>query len=239
MVQLYAECSFNPGYTDEEFARRFKTCTGGEVEDFMLANVLDTPLDSDPNRISNISKHLFYQDPLLGLVDRHVRPGYNAFYAEHAAKLHEAANKGGRYAYVLRTLACYADVLALKAEVGVQLCTAYKAGDKDTLRTIATETLPEIARRMRVFKDAMETQWFSENKPFGFEIQDIRIGGAISRAETAGRRVLAYVNGEIDALPELLEERLFFNNQPVDLEHTNFYYNLWHTMVSACPIAGI
>lgn len=239
VVQLYAECSFNPGYTDEELAQRFKTCTGGDIEDFMLPNVLDTPMDTDHDRISNVSKWLLFQDPMMGLADRHVRPGYNAFYAEQAAKLHAAADKGGRYEYVFRLYACLADVLALKAEVGVQLTTAYKAGDKDALRAIATETLPEIAARMRVFKKAAETQWFKENKPFGFEVIDIRIGGTISRVESSASRVLAYVNGEIDALPELAEERLFFNNQPADQEITNFNYNMWHRMVSACNICSI
>lgn len=236
IVQYFAEYSFDPERAEEILARRFKTCTGGDLDDFFLMNGLDTPLDNESARVSDVSKFFLYQDPLLGIADRHVRSGYNAYYAEKAKALHTAAEKGGAYAYMLEALACLSDVLALKSEVGVQLINAYKAGDKDTLRALAEETLPEISRRILVFKDAMEVQWFKENKPFGFEIQDIRLGGAASRATTAARRVLAYVNGEIDAIPELCEKRLFFNNQSEEEETTNFYRNTWQHMISACPI---
>ena len=46
------------------------------------------------------------------------------------------------------------------------------------------------------------------NKPFGFEIMDIRYGGVISRIETAKARLEDYLDGKIDSLPELEAERL-------------------------------
>ena len=132
-----------------------------------------------------------------------MRPGYNAYYAAQAERLHTIADKGSAYAYMFETMARLADVLALKAEVGVQLTEAYRAGDRETLRALASDTLPEIARRIHAFKDAVETQWFTENKPFGFEVQDIRLGGAEARAQSAARRVLDYVEGRVESLPEL------------------------------------
>ena len=39
-------------------------------------------------------------------------------------------------------------------------------------------------------------------KPFGFEIQDIRLGGLKQRLTTAKEKIAAYVNGEIDAIEE-------------------------------------
>lgn len=236
VVQLFAECSYAPDFTEEELARRFRTCTGGDLQDFLALNDLDVPLDPDRNRISNISKHLLYQDPLLGLTDKHVRPGYNAYYAAQAERLHTIADKGGAYAYMFEAMARLADVLALKAEVGVQLTEAYRAGDRETLRALASDTLPEIARRIHAFKDAVETQWFTENKPFGFEVQDIRLGGAEARAQSAARRVLDYVEGRVESLPELEETRLPFVPLPEDAESTNFNYNIWQAMVTACPI---
>lgn len=236
VVQLFAECSYAPNFTAEELAQRFKTCTGGDLQGFLALNDLDVPLDPDRNRISNISKHLLYQDPLLGLTDKHVRPGYNAYYAAQAQQLHTIADKGGAYAYMFEALARLADVLALKAEVGVQLAEAYRAGDRETLRTLASDTLPEIARRIHAFKDAVETQWFTENKPFGFEVLDIRLGGAEARAQSAARRVLDYAEGRVGSLPELEETRLPFVPLPEDAESTNFNDNIWQNIVTACPI---
>ena len=46
-------------------------------------------------------------------------------------------------------------------------------------------------------------QWFKENKPFGFEVQDARIGGLIMRVNTCMERLQAYVDGKIDTIEEL------------------------------------
>ena len=45
----------------------------------------------------------------------------------------------------------------------------------------------------------------SENKPQGFDIQDIRFGGLLQRIESCGGRLLSYCNDEIESIPELDE----------------------------------
>lgn len=48
----------------------------------------------------------------------------------------------------------------------------------------------------------------TELKPYGFEIQEYRLGGVIARIKGCKERVLQYVNGEVDKIPEL-EETLY------------------------------
>ena len=45
------------------------------------------------------------------------------------------------------------------------------------------KTIDKILARLDLFYDAYRTQWFSENKPHGFDIQDIRLGGVVRRIE--------------------------------------------------------
>ena len=59
-----------------------------------------------------------------------------------------------------------------------------------------------------------------ENKPFGFEVQDYRIGGLIKRVEHCEKMIMDYVNGKsenialldekcLDFYPELIEDGAF------------------------------
>ena len=56
--------------------------------------------------------------------------------------------------------------------------------------------------------------WEKENKPFGWEIQDVRIGGLIRRIKTCGERIEKYLAGEITTIEELDNELLPLSNTP-------------------------
>ena len=56
--------------------------------------------------------------------------------------------------------------------------------------------------------------WESTNKPNGFEILEVRLGGVAARMETAGEKMAAFARGEIDAIAELLEESLITKRRP-------------------------
>jgi hypothetical protein len=50
-----------------------------------------------------------------------------------------------------------------------------------------------------------------ENKAFGFDTIDLRLGGLQNRIRTAEKRIKAYLDGTIDKLEEFDEPRLFFD----------------------------
>ena len=74
-----------------------------------------------------------------------------------------------------------------------------------------------------------------DNKPFGFEIHDIRFGGLMARLESARETVRAYLNGEIARIEELEEPRLPYDPDEPDNGHGGIlgnYLNLWAQMVT-------
>ena len=75
--------------------------------------------------------------------------------------------------------------------------------NKTLLREIAENEYNRTIDRIKVFHKIYQTWWMSENKPYGFEMQDIRIGGLIQRLESCRERILAYCDGDIDNIPEL------------------------------------
>ena len=59
-----------------------------------------------------------------------------------------------------------------------------------------------------MFYAAYRALWYKENKAFGFEVQDIRLGGLMQRLKNCRERLTAYVKGKISAIDELEQEIL-------------------------------
>ena len=68
-----------------------------------------------------------------------------------------------------------------------------------------------MGARSEALRRAHREAWLYYNKPFGFEIVDARYGAITARIDTAAYRIESYLNGDVDALEELCEERLKFN----------------------------
>lgn len=209
----YAEHAYHEKVTDDTWQERATFCTGIEANSFLLLSALDRPpgVEEDSVEQTNPSKFLLWQDVLLGLFDKHIEGlPVGKYYGELAEKF--AARKQGdsEFDLIFETPEQLCRVLELKAEVGIQLKTAYDTNDCAALRRIAEETLPEIIRRIDELRGMHRTQWLAVNKPFGWEVLDIRYGGAVNRMETAIKRIGDYLYGEVNQLEELEQERLYY-----------------------------
>ena len=60
--------------------------------------------------------------------------------------------------------------------------------------------------RVKELRFAHRYQWLKMNKPFGWEVIDIRYGGLLNRLDTATARVNDYLNGEIDVIDDRIKE---------------------------------
>ena len=100
-------------------------------------------------------------------------------------------------------------------------------GKKEIKKLVAKSYKP-LVKQLEAFYEAFKVQWYKENKPFGFEIQDIRIGGLIRRIKHCASDLDALVKGKVSSLPELEEYQL-----PADV--TGYYAdkNSYSASVSA------
>ena len=113
---------------------------------------------------------------------------------------------------------------------------------KNSIRTLSNcvmETLKDLItdyrkaeKATKVFYEAFKKLWFEENKPFGFETQEIRLGGLMLRLRSCGDRLEAFVNGEIDEIPELAEKLLDYNGGGENLEKNPVGYHWWANSVT-------
>ena len=156
----------------------------------------------------NVSHYVLYNDPLIGILDAHCYPEQSAYFVRNAREMESYARKGGRYAYLFDTLAALASVCAEKAMLGVECKAAYDAGDRAKLKELAEIRFPTCAEGIRRFYEKYKCQWMRENKAFGFEITDMRIGAVLFRLEQGTARLKSWIAGEIARIEELEQPRI-------------------------------
>lgn len=222
--------------TVEELDRRCREVFGAGWEDLLLFDSPNTIPGTEVGKIThpvNPCKYLLFNDVLEGLYDRHMDDGVAQYYSEASTKLLAHADDE-RWGYIYRTLGSLCDVLSVKVDLGKRLTAAYLNGDKDTMRDIADNVLPLAVKKLDFFVDAFRTQWFAENKTFGFSTQEQRLGGLRARLLSASDRVRAYLDGKCERIEELEQPRLWADGRRDDDERTPYIScNNWQANVSA------
>ena len=134
----------------------------------------------------NPPKYLLYQDVLCGLLDKHVIPFLYAQHYRHAAdELENCAKRNPYWQTLFKVQAALCDLLELKSDLGIQIRATYKQDDREVLKYLATERIPEVKRRAERFMSLYREQWYDENKIFGLDVFDIRMGGLLQRIDAA------------------------------------------------------
>lgn len=234
-LQLFADLSYKETVDEEEMALAFKTNTGISFEDFYLLNDLDETPGVTENNLSTSagSKVLLWQDPLLGRFDKVIEKlDLNEHYKRLAEKLvkvkdNEAFKEMFDFYYQL------AYVLSKRANFGVQLKQAYDDQNKEQLsqlRDVAV-ALTEDLEKLRL---AHQKVWMTYNKPFGWEVLDVRHGGAVSRMKSVVLRLDDYLSGQLDKIDELEEEKLMWHSGKGTIGR-----GLYTDIVSTSKLSGV
>ncbi len=215
-------------WSDERFAH----ITGIDFASFMKIDS-GNPDIAKGKSINNAGKFLLYNDPLLGMFDSLTDQLPEDYYDHAAAGLSQVLEhcRNAEYAYIFRTQESLCRVLALKAALGAEIHKAYAEKDRERIRTLAADAIPEILARLDQFYQDYRTQWRCENKEYGFEVQSIRLGGLRRRLLDTGERLQAFAGGSVSALEELEEAALPFSYvENTGLESLD--YNLWSNIAS-------
>ena len=108
---------------------------------------------------------------------------------------------------------------------------AYKQGDKKSLAALVSE-YDKTLLLLEEYTAAFEKQWLKENKPHGFDVQDIRLGGIMQRTKSCLRRLKEYIAGGVGKIDELEEETLdFFTGEAP--KHSGINYNSYQVTATA------
>ena len=228
-LAYFAEAVYAEDPDNDTLNRRAMECLGISYDDLVTLDDVNQMPDIDlSTEMINPSKYLLYNDPMAGLMDTHLVPGEtDKAFGENAAKL-EALAGHPVHGYLYDSMAKLCRVLELKAELSLNIRTAYKNNDREYLAKAASEIIPECIVRLEAFIEAFRFQWYHENKPFAFANQEIRLGGLKERLSASAKRIDSYLAGDIDRLEELEQPMLdFIKINPEKNTRRYICHNLW------------
>ena len=226
-LALYAEYDYRGTGELDAVSACFARCCFADYA------VLTTASEADYEHGYGSARALLYNDPLLGMLDAHLKNlPLAAYYRSLSEKLDALPAPGDDFAAVLRLTRALTAVLEHKADFGVRLKAAYDAKDREQLRLLLAEC-GLIAERIGTLRSVHREVWMQFSKPFGWEVFDIRYGGLLSRFETAKAALSAYLAGETEHIEELEAPRLRIDCRPADTEGTLGDLMTWRGYLSA------
>ncbi len=206
-LQLYAEYDYNGTYDREQLEKRFEYCCNAKFSDFVALEAADHPDGGD----GNATRYLLFNDPLIGLYDKHVEElDTIAYYARLRREFEDLGPESGMFKPAFDVMRNVVKVLELKANFGVRLKRAYDADDSVAMQELSDESLV-IIDRLEELRKTHRDSWLIYNKPFGWEIFDSYYGTLLARFSTVRDRIAEYLSGKIECIEELCEERLWFD----------------------------
>jgi len=218
---------------DATIKQNFAKTFGISFDTFMLLDLPGTP-NAEPTPTewpaypNNTEKYALFNDCFMGKMDSTIRQGDCAAYSACAEKLAKRTPVPN-YDFLFETAQALCEVLAIKAELGIETRIAYKEG-------CVAEILPRyqtLLEKLEVFYNAYRTQWLTLNKPHGFDVQDIRLGGLIQRVKHCLWRLEEYAAGNITKIDELEEPVLNYLGAPDSPVNGPVCFNSWARAATA------
>ena len=224
-LQLYAECNYTSLYPDKTVVpTMFRICTGLDAESFLaLASdnyynrecppeIEKYELNIEKYPVKSPTKQSLYQNPMFGLMDKNFESvdlgSHFKKECERFAKVKVPKGFETLFAYHGQLLR----VVASKCDIGIRIKRAYDDDDRKALASLASE-LTVLSVELQKLYEARAKLWYENNKPFGFEQIGSRIMAARGLVINAYTRISSYLAGEVEDLPELCAERLFYNGE--------------------------
>lgn len=220
-----AKGNTNKGSIKEKFKRKY----GISFDRFMLLDLPGTP-NCATDEICNAEKYLLYNDCFMGLMDSTISGNENMQYAKCARRL-SLMKKNEEWGYLFATQQALCEVLALKADLGIRTRNVYESKDKDALKDLITD-YRKLQKKLEIFYKTYKKQWYIENKPHGFDVQDIRIGGLMTRIESCADRLENLFEDRIQVIEELEEKQLDIGGKGETFAHEHFCFNSWGKTVT-------
>lgn len=242
--QLYAEFCYTGEYDEAALKRRFYECCGADADAFLGLTAFDyLPDDEVGDEVetkgsSKRSKDLLYEDPLMPLFEKDFEGVDLAGYYRPFIELYNGyAQKYPEYELLFRYAAELATLVSKKCEWRIAAPAAVRAKDRAKARELIATAL-ELKAETERFADVWRALWHKYNKPFGFELNDIRIGGVAARFATAAERLRQFADGEIDDIEELSCEKLPFSKNVEGAPKGCVRKQTWHSVASVDTIGG-
>ena len=226
LPSLFFSAEYYRGWRDTGLIKqKFEKIFGIGFDDMCMLDLPSLAAGAGDKRVDNIDKIMLYNDPLLGIYDgiaQKIKNG-SEYYADCSKKLKSI--KSDSFGYLFETLSALCDLLEIKFSLGADIRSAYKSKDKARLKELIFSA-ESAAERLEIFHKKFRTQWKTECKSNGFEVQDIRLGGLRSRLLRCAEVLRDYCSGKTERIEEFEEDLLGF-------DCPEYYNNSWMKIATA------
>ena len=234
----YADYDYKGEFDLESVKECFSfSCGGADYDEILNCEKLERPEHPSDGQLLSLTRAFLYNDPLIGLVDKHIE-GYETqnYFKNVTALLKSAAKDKGIFTSAYDVIVKLSSVLENKADFGVRLKAAYDAHDREALKCMLEEC-DVIIEKTEALRRSHRASWMEYNKPIGWEVHDIRYGGLVARFDTVKERLSEYLDGKIEHIEELEEERLrldgVLNGDDVPRFHGGFLWIKYQGIATA------
>ncbi len=205
------------------------------LQEFCDLGIVNRYVDLDQIENSNVfygncAKYMLYNDLLYGVFDNNVPEDARVQSLKNYEKLSSLSKRKSPFSYLFKTMSSLASVLTEKSDLSIDIKRAYEEKDSEKLNN-TIDRIEKVKRRLKRFILDYEKQWLKENKPFGFEVQQIRLGGLMERLNYSEKILKLYIAGKISKIDELEEKRLPSNYDTEDTRY-NPFVDSWKNIVT-------
>ena len=231
LASLYAVACFARGQQDMDAIKAaFEAKYQIPFDAFLQLDMHpERPFVNASDAVVNPERYLLFNDPFLGIFDCTLTGEEAAYYTALAQTLSGYAGHA-QYGIYFHSLSLLAKVLIRKSDLGQRTRDLYGCGDREGIRQLVEEyaiCTQDIAEFLRAFR----TTWMAENKPFGFEVQDLRIGGLIQRMNACRERLEAWLE-DGEPIPELETPALDHKGGATTFTKQPMRYTTWRQTAS-------
>lgn len=202
-------CGENSGYDMNERCKFLFGYTYDELCALDLPNQIQE--GAGPTGLAEGNNPCFYilaDDPLLGMMEKHIPADAAEIYESHAKVLGELAQRDSDFNYIFEFESVLCKTLAAKCDLPKIIKEAYDKGDKAALRSIAAEKIPAVLAAVEEFYDAYYSYWIRFNRTMGWEKFSSMLGGLMMRLKHTAKLLGDYADGKVAKIEELEQERL-------------------------------
>ncbi len=193
-------CYNNCEPDDDVLEKRFNAICSGSYKAHLLASEMQDNVNASS---------LLWDDPLLGIFWRNEakkeKKYWNGILSQYS-KLEKSLNRfeAGKAGDIKHAVAI---VKALKKKMALRIALddAYAKSSGSGLNKVRN-MIPGTIQAFECLSESFRNEWYKKNKPFGFEVIQMRLAGQISRYKELDKRLESFVDGTVDTIHELDEK---------------------------------
>ena len=214
LIDIAYKCRGNK-FKDSDLNKTSKLITNYKMDELFALDLPNKVFDGVMKTPINPSKYLLFEDPFYGNEEFSGHDIYLPYFKNAQKVLSHLGKRKSPFAYQFQLEAQLSQTLFDKCLLQKKILNAYNNKNKEQLKSLIKD-IKVIQKDIKKLYQLVETFWNIDYKPFGFEVQTIRLMGVYHRLDYCAKQIEAYLKWQISKIEELEAVHLnyeIFNNE--------------------------